>query len=332
MRLLLRLCIWLMACVPIAGSWAAELLPPSMLLLYKSDPGAPFNIAFSSAIRSILNRSPPAPVSVYTEYLDFGAFSGAQYEEVLSTYLRHKYEGKAIGVIAVVGSTTLEFVLRLRAELWSEVPVVFAAVDVKTIARLNLPRDVTGTTMQITLSDGVAAARALVPDLKRIALVGDPLERQDFRPYYKEGISVFATELEFIDLTGLPMTELRKRVGQLPDYTAIIYTAIYDGGEGVVYIPRDALVAIAQVANRPIVVDQEVHIGYGATGGFVVHPDPIAEETARRVLRILGGESASQIPVATGNFTRPVFDWRSSNAGTSASRSCPRGARSVFVS
>jgi signal transduction histidine kinase len=184
--------------------------------------------------------------------------------------------------------------------------------------------------MQITLSDGLAAARALVPDLKRIALVGDPLERQDFRPYYKEGISVFATELEFIDLTGLPMSELRKRIGQLPEYTAVIYTAIYDGGEGVVYIPRDALVAIAEVANRPIVVDQEVHIGYGATGGFVVHPDPIAEETARRVLRILGGESASQIPVATGNFTRPVFDWRQLKRWNISESKLPPGSEVRF--
>jgi signal transduction histidine kinase len=324
------LAVWLLVSVTLAGSLAAQPLPRSVLILYQSDPGAPFNIAFASTIRSTLNRSSVGPVSVYTEYLDFGEFSGARYEEIMSTHLREKYKGKAIGVIVVVGSTTLEFVLRLRAELWSEVAVVFAAVDVKTIARLNLPRAVTGTTMQITLRDGVAAARALLPDLKRIALVGDPLERQDFRPYFKEEIPVFAAELEFIDLTGLPMTELRNRVAHLPEDTAIIYTAIYDGGEGMVYIPRDALVAIADVANRPIVVDQEVHIGYGATGGFVVHPDPIAEETAQRVLRILGGESASQIPVATGNFTRPVFDWRQLKRWKISESNLPPGSQVRF--
>ncbi len=331
----LRAVRWLLIVAMTAGlapaiSVAAEPPPRAVLILYQSDPGAPFNIAFSSTIRSTLNRSIAAPISVYTEYLDFGAFGGAQYEEVLSTYLREKYKGKAIGVIAVVGSTSLEFVLRFRAEFWSEVPVVFAAVDVKTIARLNLPRDVTGTTIQISLSDAVAAARVLLPDLKRIALVGDPLERQDFRPYYKEEIPVFATELEFIDLTGLPMAELRKRVAQLPERTVIIYTAIYDGGEGVVYIPRDALVAIAEVANRPIVADVEVHIGYGATGGFVVAPVPIAQETAQRVLRILSGESASQIPIGTGNFTRPVFDGRELNRWNVSEATLPEGSEIRF--
>jgi signal transduction histidine kinase len=324
------LAVWLLVSVPLGGPLAAQPLPRSALILYQSDPAAPFNIAFASTIRSTLIRSSAAPVSVYTEYLDFGAFSGAEYEKVLSKYLRAKYKGKALGVIVVIGSTTLEFMLRLRSELWSEVPVVFAAVDVKTIARVNLPRDVTGTTMAISLRDGVAAARALVPDLKRIALVGDPLERQDFRPHFKEEIPVFATELQFIDLTGLPMTELRKRVAQLPEHTVIIYTAIYDGGEGVVYIPRDALVAIAEVANRPIVVDQGVHIGYGATGGFVVDPDPIAQETGQLVLRIINGESASQIPVETRNFTRPVFDWRQLKRWNISESTLPPGSEVRF--
>src|SRR5216683_1080499 len=112
---------WLMIVAMTAGfapasSSAAEPPPRSVLILYQSNSGAPFNIAFSSAIRSALSHSSVTPVSVYTEHLDFGLFSGAQHERVLSTYLREKYKGRAIGVIAVVGSTTLDFVLRLRAE------------------------------------------------------------------------------------------------------------------------------------------------------------------------------------------------------------------------
>src|SRR5262249_23174548 len=61
---------------------------------------------------------------------------------------------------------------------------------------------------------------------------------------------------------------------------------------------------------RPIVSDAVTHIGYGSTGGIVAVPDPIAQETARRALRILDGERASQMPITRGNFTKPVFDWR----------------------
>src|SRR5215831_9075627 len=93
-----------------------------------------------------------------------------------------------MGLLVAQGSSALEFVMRSRAELWPAVPVIFAAVDEETAARLNLPSDMTGTIYQLPFPNMVAAAQALVPNLKRIALVGDPWERQAFRRHYQEEI------------------------------------------------------------------------------------------------------------------------------------------------
>jgi len=95
---------------------------------------------------------------------------------------------KWVGLLVAQGSSALEFVMRSRAELWPAVPVIFAAVDEETAARLNLPSDMTGTIYQLPFPNMVAAAQALVPNLKRIALVGDPWERQAFRRHYQEEI------------------------------------------------------------------------------------------------------------------------------------------------
>jgi signal transduction histidine kinase len=166
----------------------------------------------------------------------------------------------------------------------------------------------------------------LVPNLKRIALVGDSWERQAVRPNYQAQISAFAAQFEFIDLIGLPMTEIKKRVAVLPDDTAIIYMGLMLVGAG----PNEGLAAFAGVANRPIVVDAEYSIGYGGTGGFVATPVPIAQATARIALRILDGEAASKIPVVHGDFTRPVFDWRQlQRFGISESR-LPAGSEVRF--
>ena len=43
----------------------------------------------------------------------------------------------------------------------------------------------------------------------------------------------------------------------LPENTVIIYTAINVDGAEVAYIPREALAAVAEVANRPIVIDEK---------------------------------------------------------------------------
>ena len=106
------------------------------------------------------------------------------------------------------------------------------------------------------------------------------------------------------------MRELRKRVAVLPDRTAIVYTAIYSDGEGTYYPPADAVALIAQVANRPIVVSAETFLGSGATGGFVMMPEAIGQETAKLALRILNGESPPNIPISPANVIKPIFDWR----------------------
>jgi len=106
------------------------------------------------------------------------------------------------------------------------------------------------------------------------------------------------------------MIEIRRRVATLPDNTAVLYTAIFVDGAGVVYTPQSALLAVAEATNRPIVIDVESQLGYGGAGGFIESLDSRAQESARLAVRILDGESASQIPVAKVNVTRPIFDWR----------------------
>jgi hypothetical protein len=74
------------------------------------------------------------------------------------------------------------------------------------------------------------------------------------------------------------------------------------------YIPRDAIPLLAEVANRPIVSDTVLHIGYGSTGGIVIVPEPIAQDVVRRALRILDGESPSREPIADGEAARAYCD------------------------
>ncbi len=149
-------------------------------------------------------------------------------------------------MIVPVGALALEFVMRLRADLWSAVPVAFAAVDAESLADLSLPANVTGNVVNLTLHDAVNAAKAMVPNLKRLAIVGDRSERQTLRRHFAQELPQVATTLEIIDLTGLPMTEIRQRVTALPPDSAILYLGIYVDGAGKSYTPRDALVPVAR--------------------------------------------------------------------------------------
>ncbi len=237
-------------------------------------------------------------------------FKSPQHQQNFRRYLREKYQDRSIGAIVAVGPLALEFMLSTRSELWPTVPVVFSSVDEPTIAQLKLPADVTGTTVQLTLRDMVAVARMLVPNLKGIALVGEPLEGTSVYRNFKQEIPPIRATLDFTDLTGLPMTEVKTRVAALPADTAILYTAIFIDGAGVAFDPTAALAGIAEVANRPIVISTEPQLGHGAVGGIILRPGLVGGDAARLALRILNGESAANIPVVRGDYAQPLFDWR----------------------
>ena len=73
----------------------------------------------------------------------------------------------------------------------------------------------TGTTYHRTPQDLFKTARALVPGLKRIALVGDPIGRDNFSKTFMKELS--ATDLGVIDLTRLPMAELKLARFPIPE-------------------------------------------------------------------------------------------------------------------
>ena len=282
-----------------------------MLVLNQSDSLAPGYVEVVKAARAALIATSPA--RLYTENLDLNNFSSPEYRATLRSFIEEKYRDVPIGVFLAVGSSAVEFAMDLQTEHWASVPIVFAAVDEGVVVKFVNPRartNITGKALQQSLSKSVDVARALVPDLKKIVLVGDPLEMQPFRRHFKTDLMRTDSDLALIDLTGMPLAEVRKRVAVLSEDTIILYTALTNDGTGKTYLASEAVALVAQVANRPIVVDVENRIGLGATGGFVVHPVLIGQEAARLVLRILEGEDASQIPVEVSESMKPVFDWR----------------------
>ena len=309
---------------------AAEALPQSILVLNESAMVGPFYQGAYAALRSRVSTNSSHPISIFIEQLEFERFGGEDYEKALKTYLRSKYSGKSVGVIVALGFAALDFVLRLRQESWSWVPVVFVMVDDDALKQLHIPPNVTGRTARVKFRDSLAAARTVAPNLQRIAIVGDSWTTQTAYRHFKDEIPVDASDLQIIDLVDLPMRDLKKRVAVLPGNTAIIYTSIFSDGEGTSYPPVDALGYVAEVANRPIIVAAETFLGHGGVGGYVLTPTAVGKEAADLALRILDGERASDIPIAEGDVVRPMFDWRELQRwGISESR-LPEGSEIRF--
>jgi hypothetical protein len=235
-----------------------------VLYLDQNDPGEPVAVGMSAAFRATINPgSDEKNITVYAENLDLIRSPGPRYEAIIKAFLREKYRDRPLGVIVAMGSSALSLMLRLRAELWPEVPAIFVG---RIPPEVQIPPRVTGLVRQQTLRSSANIARMLMPGLKRIALVGDVPRPHFVRAGFSDEIPALAPE----------------------------------EGDKPVYVSRDALVELSHIANRPIIVDLEGHIDAGSVGGLVIDPKPIGRGAALLALRILNGENASNIPVVTG--------------------------------
>ena len=305
---------WILVCLfvffAVEDVWAAEPRVQSILVIDQSDPNSPISRPVRNAFRSVLDSNPAVARTIYLEPLNTRRFNGARYWDINYNYLKEKYRDKRIDLVVALGPTALNFISAYRSSLWPSTPIVFGLVDDTVIPNLTLPPDTTGITVHRSFQMVVDAAKVLVPELKRIALVGAPFADDINRRQYDWELPYADPQLEIIDCTNLPMAEMKTCASKLPDHTALFYTAMFNDPSGKQYFPEEALTEIAEVAKGPIVIDTESQIENGGSGGFVLMPQVAGREVGLLAERILDGENASQILIARGDNVKPIFNWR----------------------
>jgi signal transduction histidine kinase len=321
------LIVGLFALLPPGYLSAQERRPQSVLVLDQSNVRGPFYYQLSSGLREVLDAD--GRITTYAENLDLTRFGGPAYEESLKRHLKEKYRDRPIGVIVANGAGTLEHALRWREELWPGVPIVFAMLEKGQLAKLESSANLTGVTIRNSLADAVKAARAVVPGLDTIVLVGDSWDRQALFRHWGDDIPTATSGLRMIDLVGQKMPEILKRVAELPERSAIVYSGIFSDGAGTYYPAATAMRLIAEKANRPIVVGAEPLLVAGAIGGYSLIGNEIGADTGRLALRILNGERAGDIaPVL--RESRPLFNWRQMQRWNVSESNLPEGSEIRF--
>src|SRR5262249_9605898 len=309
-RIVMRIAFGLAAALTLVSA-RAEPLPRTILFLDEDTPIYPWFRQMSEAFYATIKAETRNPPFVFIENLGIDAYDTPDYFNIVRSHFLEKYRNKAIGVIVSNASRYLAFTLRLRDELWPGTPVVLAGIQERRAKRLSLPSNVTGFTYRSQLQDTVGTADALIPGLKRVVLAGSRIAPGGFRQDFVDDLPDVRARFEVIDLTGLPMAELRQRLARLPGDSAVVYVGFSTNVAGEHYLPAEANQIVAGSANRRPLGASKRLAGSGPVGGFVVSPAGIGRVAARFALRILDGANASDIPITNSEeILRPVFDWR----------------------
>ncbi|MBR0877495.1 signal transduction histidine kinase [Bradyrhizobium japonicum] len=282
----------------------------SILVLEEADFRSPFYSEIFAGIRAAAKQSGTTQTVIYGESLDLARFPGPDYEESLVGHLKTKYAHRPIDVIVSIGVASAKFLQKRKQDIWPAPPVVYGFVpDLPETRALFLP-NTTAIFARVRPAHLLTAARAIVPDLTRVVLVGDAWKNPLVYGHWKQDFAAAMPDLEVTDLSDAVLRDVRKHVASLPARSAILTSAMYSDGEGTYYSPVSALARVAEHANRPIVITSDTFLGRAGVGGFLLLPETIGREAGEVAMRILDGEAPSRIPPFAGDNVKPIFDWR----------------------
>ena len=279
-------------------------------MLYSDERLLPANIAIDESIRATFAAATSNRVEFYSEFLDRTRFPGKAQEQRQRDFLRDKYRERRPHLVITVSGAALEFLLKYRAALFADVPIVHCAVEAA------LPKEmpdakIAGIPMLRAAASTLELALSLQPDTRNVAVVAGSASRDlESAEQFRRETSAFADRVAFTWLTNRSLPELRADLSRLPDHSIVLYHTMFQDAEGRTFLPRQALAEFAPASRPQIYGYYDTYLGHGTVGGSMVTFEAIGRKTAQLGIRILAGEDPQTAARTESHLPVPMFDWR----------------------
>ena len=314
LRILGGLSLWVVLALPCVSppAHAADLEGQRVvLLLYAADRAQPVPAALDQAIRTTLETGARAPIQFFTELIDLSWLSSKQYEQRLASVLREKYADVKIDLIVSVSSPALRFLVKHRAKLFPELPIVFCGVNAEAVDGLELGPDIRGVRTHPGWGATLDAALTLHPGTRRVAVVsGASPADQGLRASATRELTKYANQVELEYLSDGSMDRLVTEVARLPKGTVVFYVSLFGDAAGRSLDSARALSVLARASSAPIYGWSEAYLGHGIVGGRLLNDEAQGAKAGDLALRILKGEKPESLPIVDERPTGYLFDGR----------------------
>ncbi|RZT94971.1 sensor histidine kinase [Rivibacter subsaxonicus] len=260
----------------------------------------------------MLAASDGGKVELFSEFLDQPTFSGPGYEQTFVTYLGEKYVSRPPNAIVVVGQFALDYLLRHRAELFADVPVVHIGVDQSFVRSLQpLPAGVVGVPVVYDYAGTIEQALLWHPQARRLVVVtGVSSVDHERNATTRAAIASLARPPAVEFLTGLPSDVLASRLAALGTGDVVFTPGYYRDGAGRAFAPREAAELIAAASGAPVYGPYSTFIGTGAVGGRMPTFVEMGRQGARTLNAVLAGTPLTKLDLPEVIPAQVQIDWR----------------------
>jgi signal transduction histidine kinase len=273
----------------------------------------------------------PYQIELYNESLEATLFPDEASQHKFDEWYIRKYADRKPDVIITVGPASLKFMVESHEASFPNTPVIFCGTTEEMLDRLKPDSHFTGVWGVAQPEMTLIAALHLQPDTKHVVVVGGvgAFDRS-LEAVTKESFRKYESQFEFTYLTNLDMPALLERLRRLPSKTIVYHTSIVEDLAGAHFIDASQSVPmLVDAANAPVFVTDDVDIGKGTVGGYVVSWSADGKVAAGMAVRMLDGVKPRQIPVVR-NSDVYMFDWRALRRWGFKESDLPPGSVVIF--
>jgi signal transduction histidine kinase/ABC-type uncharacterized transport system substrate-binding protein len=253
----------------------------------------------------------PYQIELYNETLEATLFPDEASQYGFREWYIHKYADRKPDLIITVGPASLKFIADAHEKSFPNTPIIFCGTTEEMLGQLKPDFHFTGVWGVAQPEMTLLAALRLQPETRHVVVVGGvgAFDRS-LEAVTKESLRKYESQLEFTYLTNLEMPALLERLRRLPSQTIVYHTSMMEDAAGTYFIDASQSVPmVVNAANAPVFVMDDVDVGKGSVGGYVVSWASDGKVAAAMAVRILDGLKPQQIPVVR-NSNVYMFDWR----------------------
>ena len=303
---LVAICCWL----AMPGTALAATQHKQVLMITSYHHGDAWNDGIVQGVRDVLEGM--AHVNLTIEHLDMRRNAGEEYQQWVSSFLGHKYRRIPQDLLIVSDDEALNFLFRVRDELFPRVPVVFTGINNFTPERIAGQTNITGVNEEINIARNLELGLRLFPRTSHVFAVVDEhsaVGRANLGQY-RAVAEQFASRVEMgelLDLTGRDSPELLRALPR--DSLVLRLNNLLDGRGGYLSV-SESMNIIAQESPGPVLTFWDFDMGLGPLGGFLVSAREQGRSAGELAARILSGQHPDHLPVVMDSPNVPLFDYQ----------------------
>jgi signal transduction histidine kinase/ABC-type uncharacterized transport system substrate-binding protein len=279
--------------------YSSVLSGSEILLLQSYNKGLKWTDGISHGVEDVMKKHPEYELT--TEYMDSKKIESERYFEELLDLYKKKFRHRSYDAIIAADNYAYDFVLKYHRELFPGTPVVFCGVENFTASEITpyLKQYVTGVVEYKDIRKNLELIYQLFPGVKMVYIISDDaysslaIKDQIINEsnYFKDKFRVvFDNQIDF--------NKIDDKIAKLPKHSVILFTSFYRDMYGA-YIPYHRLQAFFQRSKYPVFALNNIHVGEGVLGGYMVNPYEQGSLAAKKAFDIIiKGKKPSSIPIS----------------------------------